>query len=44
MIFSKGFEADPVTLFFLTSSLSASNSRRRLSRLKRESRGNRKEG
>ena len=44
MIFSKGFEGDPVTLSFLTSSTSASNSRGRLSRLEKESRGDRKEG
>ena len=36
IIFSKGFEGNPVSLFFLTSSTSASNSRGGLSRLERE--------
>ena len=35
VIFSKGFEGNSVTLSFLTSSTSASNSRGRLSRLER---------
>ena len=37
VIFSKGFERNPVTLFFVTTSTQESNSRERLSGLKRES-------
>ena len=39
VIFSKGIEGNPMTLSFVTSGTSASNSRGRLSRPERESRG-----